>query len=109
MLHAFILWRGVKKSDQAKRLFELGVEKISLQTSALHDLKLVEEIANRCGNQSLLISIVIKKNWLGKYEFYFSATRKTVKNEWKQSLRYAVSAGAGELVLNSVDKVGTML
>jgi cyclase len=100
---------GIKKSDQAKRLFELGVEKISLQTSALHDLKLVEEIANRCGSQSLLISIDVKKNWMGKYELYSSATGKPIKNDWKQFLRDAVSAGAGEVVLNSVDRDGTML
>ena len=99
---------GITTADQARRLFELGVEKVCLQTAALNDLKIVEEIANQCGSQSLLISIDVKKNWLGNYELYSASKGKSVKKDWKQFLKDAVSAGVGEVVLNAVDRDGTM-
>ena len=69
---------GITTADQARRLFELGVEKVCLQTAALNDLKIVEEIANQCGSQSVLISIDVKKNWLGNYELYSASKGKSV-------------------------------
>lgn len=99
---------GIRTADQAKRLFELGVEKVCLQTAALNNFSLIEEIANKCGSQSVLISIDIKKNWFGNYELYSHYKGKTLKVDWKQFIRDAVSAGAGEVVLNSVDRDGTM-
>jgi cyclase len=99
---------GIATADQARRLFELGVEKVCLQTAALNDLKIVEEIANQCGSQSVLISIDVKKNWFGNYELYSASKGKSVQKDWMQFLKDAVSAGVGEVVLNAVDRDGTM-
>ena len=99
---------GIKNSDQAKRLFEIGIEKVSLQTAAFNNFNIIEEIASKFGNQSVVISIDIKKNWLGKYELYCASSGKKIKKEWKRYLQEVVSAGAGEILLNSVDNDGTM-
>lgn len=55
---------GIKTMDQASRLFSLGVEKLAVQTSVLTDLDLVAGIASRYGNQSVVVSIDIKKRFL---------------------------------------------
>lgn len=99
---------GVKTVEQAKRIFSLGVEKICLQNGALDDSGLVTALANKFGSQSVMVSIDIKKNWLGKPQIYNSAKGLFIKGDWlEQSLRL-VDAGAGEVLLNAVDKDGTL-
>lgn len=99
---------GITTAEEARKLFELGIEKVCLQTATLKSFKIIEEIAKQCGSQSVLISVDIKKNWLGNYELYSSSKGQFVKREWKQFIIDAVSAGVGEIVLNSVDRDGTM-
>lgn len=99
---------GITTVDQVKRLFSIGVEKVSIQTSALSNLELVSEVASRYGNQSVVVSIDIKKNLLGRHKLYSSATGKLLDQDWLQFLKIAVNAGAGEILLNAVDKDGTM-
>lgn len=99
---------AVQTVEQARKIFALGVEKICLQTAALENLRLVTALAKQFGNQSILVSIDVKKDWLGKIKLYSSATGKTINRPWTEFLKEAVKAGAGEIVLNAVDKDGTL-
>jgi cyclase len=99
---------GVSTVEQAHRLFSLGVEKICLQTAALENPALIGEIAARFGSQSVLVSIDVKKNWLGKRQVYASARHKSLSIPLPELLKQMVDAGAGEIVLNSVDQDGVM-
>jgi cyclase len=99
---------GIKNVEQARKIFSLGVEKVCIQTSALEDLSLVSALAEQFGNQSILVSIDVKKDWLGKAKLYSAATGKTVSRPWTEFLQEAVKAGAGEIVLNAVDRDGTL-
>ncbi|WP_028458782.1 AglZ/HisF2 family acetamidino modification protein [Chloroflexus sp. Y-396-1] len=99
---------GVRTVEQARRLFALGVEKICLQTAALYDISIITELADRFGSQAVVVSIDIKRNWRGLPQLYASASGKTLRRHWLDYLHSAVSAGAGEVLLNSVDRDGTM-
>ena len=99
---------GIKTMEQAQKLFNLGIEKICLQTSVLDDLSLVKNLSDKWGSSSILVSVDVKKNWMGQPKLYSSATGKTIDKKWTDYLLEAVNAGAGEIVLNAVDKDGTM-
>jgi len=99
---------GIRSVEQARRLFALGVEKVCLQSAALDDLTIVTRIAEQFGSQSVLVSADVKSNWLGKHRLYSSKTTKFVDISWLTFLTDAVAAGAGEVLLNSVDRDGTM-
>lgn len=99
---------GIKTVEQARKIFALGVEKICLQTSVLNDFSFITQLAEQFGSQSILVSIDIKRNWLGKPLLYSAANGKTLSLDWQHFLQEAVKAGAGEVVLNSVDCDGTM-
>ena len=99
---------GIRSVQQAQQLFALGIEKICLQTAALDDPKIITEIANRFGRQSVVASVDIKKNLLGEHQIYRSVDGKKVKQPWLQCLQQLVNAGAGEVIVNSVDRDGTM-
>jgi imidazoleglycerol phosphate synthase cyclase subunit len=99
---------GVRTVEQAGRLFALGVEKVSVQTAALADTALVARIADRFGSQSVVVSVDVKKSWLGKQRLYAAAGGRVLSRPWLEFLREAVAAGAGEVMLNAVDRDGTM-
>ena len=99
---------GIRHVDQVRRLFSAGVEKVSVQTGALRDLDLVSRISALYGSQSVVVSIDVKRTLLGRYRLYESARRRTGESDWRDFLRSAVAAGAGEVLVNAVDKDGTM-
>jgi cyclase len=99
---------GVTSVDQAARIFGLGVEKICMQTAALANPALVSKLADRFGNQSVVVSIDIKRNWLGKPQVYGASKGKIFPEPWLAAVQRLVAAGAGEVLLNVVDRDGTL-
>ncbi|MBX3622313.1 MAG: AglZ/HisF2 family acetamidino modification protein [Rhizobacter sp.] len=99
---------GIQTVEQAQRLFALGVEKISIQTAAFSDLSLLSKLAHHFGSQSIVASVDIKRDWLGRRQLYVSSSGKFRKDRWQDYLRQAQRAGAGEILLNAVDKDGEM-
>ena len=99
---------GISTLEQARRLFALGIEKVCLQTTVLKDLSLIKDLANEFGSQSVLVSTDVKKNWLGKRRMYSAATGKILSQSWMEFLHMSVNAGAGEVVVNAVDRDGVM-
>ena len=99
---------GIRNVVQARQLFSLGVEKICLQTAVLENPNFISELINEFGSQSVIVSIDVKKNWLGKPKLYQSVSGKLMDVAWVDMLCELVLAGAGEVLLNSVDKDGTL-
>lgn len=99
---------GVRTVEQAQQLFALGVEKVCLQTAALEDPRLITRIAERFGSQSVMVSVDVKRNWMGRPGLYSAAHSKVLSRSWMSFLKDAVTAGAGEVVLNAVDRDGMM-
>lgn len=99
---------GVASVDQAKRLFSIGVEKICLQSAVLDNMSLVREITGRYGNQSVVVSVDVKKTFFNGYRLYSATTGKLLKLPWLQFITSAVNNGAGEILLNSVERDGMM-
>ncbi|MDO9582822.1 MAG: AglZ/HisF2 family acetamidino modification protein [Desulfomicrobium sp.] len=99
---------GVRTVEQANRIFSLGVEKVCVQTAALENPGLISELSERFGSQSVMVSMDIKKNWFGKPSVLTAAKNKLLSTPWLDTLRSLVAAGAGEVLLNAVDKDGTL-
>lgn len=99
---------GITTVEQAARLFDMGIEKICLQTAAFRDISFVTTLAERFGSQSVVVSIDIKRNWLGKPCIFGTKLRKLHRESWITIMKILVDAGAGEVLLNSVDKDGTL-
>jgi cyclase len=84
------------------------VEKVCLQTAALEDPSLVARIADTFGNQAVVASADVKRSLFGKPKLYGAAAGRAVDVPWLEYLRCMVESGAGEIVLNAVDRDGTM-
>jgi cyclase len=99
---------GVTSVEEVKRLVGLGAEKVVVDSAAVARPALVREAAEVVGSQSLVVAIDVKRSLLGRYEVVTrSGTRRTGLDPvaWAQQ---AESLGAGEILVNSVDRDGTM-
>jgi cyclase len=99
---------GITNIDQANQLFRIGVEKICIQSAAMEDPDLLSRMADKFGRQSIVASIDIKRNWLGKPKLYGSINRKERLEPWLEMCNRLIVAGAGEIMINAVDRDGTL-
>lgn len=99
---------GIKTSEQALRIFGLGVEKIALSSGAMDSPELVSRIAQRVGNQSVVVVLDVKKSARGDYEIWtHNATHNTGKRPAEMAQQFE-TLGVGEIVVNSIDNDGVM-
>jgi len=100
---------GIKNMQQAQRIFGLGVEKIAVSSIAVKNPNIITEMASRVGNQSVVVVLDVKKNVLSSnYELF---THNGSKGTGVDPVKFALQmerAGAGELVINSIDRDGLM-
>jgi cyclase len=99
---------GIRTLAQVERLFHIGVEKVCIQTAVLDDPGLIRQVAANFGSQAVVASVDLKRDWLGRVKTYGSAIGRTLGVSWQEVVDRAVAAGAGEILLNSVDRDGTM-
>lgn len=99
---------GIRSFEDIQTIFALGAEKIAINSHAIDNPDFVREASNKFGSQSIVISIDVKKNVFGKHEVF---THVKNRNTNLDPVEFAVQMermGAGELLLNSVDRDGTM-
>lgn len=99
---------GIRTIDDIKKIFSLGVEKVSINSYAIENPQFIKEASSLFGSQSIVVSIDVKKNWSGKYELYNARKRRIVKIDPVDYSRKMEGMGAGEILLNSVDRDGMM-
>ena len=99
---------GIKTIEQAKRIFSLGVEKIAVSSAAVEKPAFVTEMAEKVGNQSVVVVLDAKKTTGGKYELYIHNGTKATGIEPFSFAAEMQKAGAGEIVINSIDCDGMM-
>lgn len=98
---------GIRSVEDAEQLFAAGIEKVSVQTAALRDMNLLRQVADRFGSQSVVFSLDLKRDWRRRTVVHNAAGVKT-STSWVQLIAEAVRAGAGEILLTSVDQEGSM-
>jgi cyclase len=99
---------GVKNFEHAKRLFRIGVEKISINSVVNNNISLIKEISDSYGSQSVVVSIDIEKNFFGKYHIKTHSGTKKIKTNITKYLEEIQNIGAGEILINSINNDGLM-
>jgi imidazole glycerol-phosphate synthase subunit HisF len=98
---------GISSMDDAEKLISYGVEKIAINQSALKNLELLTLIAQRYGSQSVLGVMDVKKCWFRGVRVWNHVTRKHATYTPAMWALKMTEAGAGEILLNYVDRDGT--
>lgn len=102
---------GVRTPEQAKKIISLGVEKVAISAAAIDDPALVSRTAESVGRQSVVVVLDVrkKKGFFAKgYEILTHNGTKVCRTDIFELAREMQDAGAGEIVINSIDHDGQM-
>lgn len=99
---------GVRSLRMIQDVLRLGFEKVVINTQAVENPKFIREASTEFGSQSIVVSIDVKKTLLGRYEVVTRNARKSTGLDPGDFAQRMEDCGAGELLLNSVDRDGTL-
>jgi cyclase len=98
---------GIRSLDQAKAVFDIGFEKVGINTQAAEDPALIGEIAAHYGSQAVIASMDVKKGLFGGQTVRTLGGKRNTRRDpvtWALELE---KMGAGEILLTSIDREGT--
>jgi cyclase len=98
---------GIRTLDQAKSVFDIGFEKVAINSHAVENPRIVTQIATVYGSQAVIGSIDVKKDFWGRSKVYVESGRRRTALDpvaWAKELE---ALGAGEILLTSIDREGT--
>jgi cyclase len=98
---------GITTLDQVKQILYEGAEKVILNSAAFKNLDLITQISEQFGSQSAVVSMDVKKDWIGNYKVYTQNGSKKIGMTPVEFAKKAEQAGAGELILMAIDRDGT--
>jgi cyclase len=107
----FTVGGGIRNIDDMKALFELGVDKVSINTAAVKNPGLIEEAAQKFGREKLVVAIDGRKNLpdsgLPRLEVVVSGGEEATGMDIVVWAKMVEKLGAGEILLTSKDADGT--
>ena len=100
---------GIRTIEEVRAVLGLGVEKIIVNTRAVEDPTFIRAAAGEFGSQSVVVCLDVKENLFGKYEVRTRCGKKGTGQCPIAVARRMEEMGAGELVLQSIDRDGTRI
>ena len=99
---------GINNLEDIKKIFSLGVEKVAINSYAVENPSFIKSASDLFGSQSIIVSIDVRKSLFGKYEVYTHSGKNATKLDPVKFAIQVEEMGAGELLLTSIDRDGTM-
>jgi cyclase len=98
---------GIRRIEDITDLLRSGADKVSINTSAVHDFELVRKASERFGSQCIVVAVDAKVNGIGSWEVYVSAGSRPTGLDAVEWCKKVQELGAGEILLTSIDADGT--
>ncbi|MGN0562307.1 MAG: imidazole glycerol phosphate synthase subunit HisF [Candidatus Fimenecus sp.] len=99
----FTVGGGIRTTDDFKELLRAGADKISVNSAAVRNPDLINEAAQKFGSQCVVCAIDAKRRAEGGWEVYLNGGRLPTGIDAVEWAKEAVSRGAGEILLTSMD------
>ena len=96
---------GISTVDDFDRVLKCGADKVSVNSGAISNPKLIEEAAKKYGNQCVVLSVDVKRVD-GKFMVFAKGGRENTHIDALEWIKNGVEQGAGEIVVNSIDTDG---
>jgi cyclase len=103
----FTVGGGVRSLDDAEALLRAGADKVAVNTSAVQNPALVEELSRRFGAQAIVLAIDARRRPEGGFEVHVHGGRTPTGKDAVAWAREGSERGAGEILLTSMDRDGT--
>lgn len=105
----FAVGGGIRTIQHIREVLQNGAEKVILNTSAFENPRFIEEAAKAFGSSTIVVCLDVKRNMFGRYQLVYRNGRKKAKEEPIVYARMVENYGAGEIIIQSVDRDGTYL
>ena len=99
---------GIRDLDDAKKLFSIGLEKLIFNTISFESPEIISQTAKIFGSSAVVASVDVKRSLLGKYSVLPMEGLKNTGVKAIDYVKHLEQLGAGEIILNSIDRDGTM-
>jgi len=99
---------GIRQIEDIRECLRLGIEKVIINTHAIENPTFVREASAEVGSQSIVVSIDARRNRAGRYEVYTRGGQRATGIDPVQCAIQMQEMGAGEILLTSIDREGTM-
>ncbi len=100
---------GILSMEKAQNIFNLGVEKIIMNSSTYYNPRLTEDLITNFGSSSVIQSIDFKKGQDNEYSILVDNGKTTVNQNTKDYIKHLMNLRAGEILFNSIDNDGGLL
>ena len=98
---------GIRALDQAKAIFDIGFEKVVINTHAVEKPDFIAELAAQYGSQAVIASIDVQQGFLGRKLVRTGSGRRRTSLDPVFWAKEVEARGAGEILLTSIDREGT--
>jgi imidazole glycerol-phosphate synthase subunit HisF len=99
---------GISSVEHIRKILGTGIEKVVINSAALRHPDLVRDAAREFGSQAIAVSIDVKRRLFGRYEVFGEGGSKATGHDPVAYARKMQELGAGEILLASIDRDGTM-
>lgn len=99
---------GLRTVDEARQVLKLGVEKVIFNTTAWRSPQVLTDASREFGAQAIVASIDVRRKWLGRLEVLVEGGTRATGQSPVDYARRMQDAGAGEILLTSIDRDGTL-
>jgi cyclase len=99
---------GVREFEDVRILLSLGIEKVAINTAAFEDPDIISRAADAFGSQAIVGSIDVGKDWLGRRRAFTAGGKKNSGLDPVDAAALFEHKGAGEILLTSMERDGTM-
>lgn len=99
---------GISSIEHIRQLHRIGVEKVCLNSAAFRNRELVQNACDTFGSSSIIVSVDVKKSFFGKHEVWIDSAKTGTKADPVGYVKELEALGVGEILINSVDRDGTM-
>ena len=98
---------GVRREADVRNLLLAGADKVSFNTAAVNDPKIISQAAEKFGSQCIVVAIDAKQTQAGKWEIFTHGGRQPTGIDAVAFAEEMAVRGAGEILLTSMDRDGT--
>ena len=85
-----------------------GAEKVCLNSFAFENINFIRKASDEFGSSTIVVSIDVKKKMFGKEQVYVNSGAKATGEDVVEYAKKIATMGAGEIIINSIDRDGTM-
>jgi len=103
----FAVGGGIKTIQDIRNILENGAEKVVINTTAFENPEFIKDAVDAFGSSTIVVCLDVKKDFLGKYYLAYKQGKKKSKEDVIEFANKMEEYGAGEIVIQSVDRDGT--